>query len=118
MKIETSGQAWSGVRYAAGDRDWRGYQYLNIELYNVGEPFMLNFRIDDGVLISPGYGDRYNGRFKIDAGANTILIPLGDIARGPRSRLLALDNVRKMILFLGREEAQREFYLDGVHLIP
>jgi len=118
LKIETSGDAWSGVRYEAGDRDWRGYQYLNIELYNAGAPFMLNIRIDDGLLISPGYGDRYNGQFKVDAGANTILIPLFEVASGPKSRMLALDHVRKMILFLSKKETQREFYLDDIRLIP
>ncbi|VAW88427.1 hypothetical protein MNBD_GAMMA17-2251 [hydrothermal vent metagenome] len=118
LKTKTTDSTWSGVRYSAGDQDWRGYQFLNIELYNAGKPFKLNIRIDDGVSNSPDYGDRYDGQYQVNVGANTLLIPLADVASGPKSRLLDLGKVRKMILFLSRKEMRREFYLDDIRLIP
>jgi len=118
LKIKTSGDTWSGIRYAAGDQDWRGYESLSLDIYNTGLPFLLSIRIDDGVSHSPDYGDRFDGRFLIATGANTLLIPLDVIAAGPKSRLLALDKIRKVILFLSKEETQRVFYLDNVHLGP
>ncbi len=118
LKTKTTDSTWSGVRYSAGDQDWRGYQFLNIGLYNAGEPFKLNIRIDDGVSNSPDFGDRYDGQYRVNVGANTLLIPLADVASGPKSRLLDLGKVRKMILFLSRKETRREFYLDDIRLIP
>jgi len=118
LKVETIKHTWSGVIYAAGDQDWRGYQFLKIELYNAGLPFMLNIRIDDGVHDSPGYGDRYDGQYRLETGDNTLMISLAEVENRPKSRLLAMNKIRKMILFLGKEETSREFYLDGVRLIP
>jgi len=118
LRIETIGHTWSGVRYAAGDQDWRGYQFLKIELYNAGAPFMLNIRIDDGVHNSPGYGDRYDGQYRLEAGDNTLMISLAEVENRPKSRLLAMSEIRKMILFLSKEETSREFYLDDIRLIP
>ncbi len=118
LKVETINGSWSGVRYAAGDQNWQGYQALSITLYNPGADFNMNIRIDDGVSVSPRYSERYNGHFQIRKGQNTLLIPLTEIAAGPKGRLLKLDRIRKMILFLNKNEQPQSFYLDNVHLVP
>jgi len=118
LKIETVGGTWSGVSYAAGDQDWRDYRMLVIEAYNPGDAFAINIRIDDGVKNFPQYGERYNGQWQINAGANTLSIPLAKISLEPRVRPLELERIRKMILFVGKGETPLEFYLDNVRLVP
>jgi len=118
LKVETVKGSWSGVRYAAGDQNWQGYQALSISLYNPGEGFNMNIRIDDGVIHSARYSERYNGRFQIRNGQNTLLIPLAKIAAAPKKRSLDLGRIRKMTLFLNKKAQPQQFYLDNVHLVP
>jgi len=118
LKIETVNGSWSGVSYAAGDQNWKGYQALSMTFYNPGSAFSFNLRIDDGLQHAPSHSERYNGRLRVDKGASTVMIPLAEIAAGPRSRLLHLDQIRRMILFSSRNEKPRVFYLDDVRLVP
>ncbi|NOY72347.1 MAG: hypothetical protein GXP14_08220 [Gammaproteobacteria bacterium] len=117
LQVEINKGVWLGVRYAAGDQDWRKYKTLTMTFYNPGTAFNMNLRIDDGVNAFPKYSERYNGEFQIGEGATTLLIPLANIAASPKSRLLDLSRIRKMILFLSKNEKPRLFYLDSVRLI-
>lgn len=117
LQVEVNKGVWLGVRYAAGDQNWRKYKTLTMTLYNPGTAFNMNLRIDDGVNAFPKYAERYNGEFQIGEGTTTLLIPLAKIAAGPKSRLLDLSRIRKMILFLSKNENPRLFYLDSVRLM-
>lgn len=116
LQVEINKGVWLGVRYAAGDQDWRKYKTLTMTLYNPGTAFNMNIRIDDGVNAFPKYSERYNGQFQIGEGTTTLLIPLAKIAVSPKSRLLDLSRIRKMILFLSENENPRLFYLDNIRL--
>ncbi len=118
LKVETIKGTWSGVRYAAGAQDWRGYRALSMTIYNPGAAFKLNIRIDDGVTAVPAYSERYNGRVAVNSGVNTVLLSLDDIAAGPKSRSLELSSIRKMVLFVGKQQQARLFYLDDIRLLP
>lgn len=116
LQVKINKGVWLGVRYAAGDQDWRKYKSLAMTLYNPGASFKMNIRIDDNVNTFPEYSERYNAQFQIREGISTLLIPLVDIAAGPKSRSLDLSRIRKMILFLSKNEQPRLFYLDNVRL--
>ncbi|VAW84775.1 hypothetical protein MNBD_GAMMA16-1346 [hydrothermal vent metagenome] len=118
LKVEMNKGVWNGVRYAAGEQDWREYKTLMMTFYNPGVAFSMNVRIDDGVHAYPQYSERYNGRFQIGEGETTLLVPLTKIAAGPKSRSLDLARISKMILFLGRNKKRQLFYLDNVRLMP
>lgn len=117
LKIETLNGTWSGVSFSAGEQDWRGYHQLVMSIYNPDDTFMLNVRIDDEEKHSPQYHERYNGRFQVSQGNNTLLIPLEKIANYSKNGVLNMARIRKMVLFLGVKETSRLFYLDGVQLI-
>lgn len=116
LQVETVHDAWSGTIFSAGRQDWRGYGHLVIELYNPSTPFNLSVRVDDAAITSPDYSERYNGRYRITAGRNTLSIPLARIARGPKTRELDLGRIRRVVLFIGKTEPARRFYLDNIRL--
>ncbi len=118
LKVVTISGTWSGVRYAAGEQDWRGYRALSMTIYNPGAAFKLNIRIDDGITAAPAYSERYNGRVAVNNGVNTVLLPLDEIAAGPKSRSLELSSIRKMVLFVNQQQQTHLFYLDDIRLVP
>jgi len=118
LKVEINKGVWNGVRYVAGEQDWREYKTLTMMFYNPGTAFNMNVRIDDGLHTYPQYSDRYNGQFQIGEGAITLSISLATISDGPKSRSLDLARIKHMILFLSKNEKRRLFYLDNVRLMP
>ncbi len=117
LKVEMNKGLWNGVRYVAGEQDWREYKTLTMMFYNPGAAFNINIRIDDRLHTYPQYSDRYNGRFLIGKGATRLSISLAKISDGPKSRSLDLARIKQMILFLGKNEKRRLFYLDHVRLM-
>jgi len=115
LKIETAQGVWSGVRYAAGDKDWSAYNALIMDIYNPGTSFSIYLRIDDD-RGSPDYPERFNRAIPLSNGWNNIEIALADVADGPQDSMLNMHAIHKLILFTSKEEIDRTFYLDHVHL--
>ncbi len=115
LKIETIPGDWSGVRYAAGDKNWSTFRSLNMDIYNPGEPFTLTLRIDDN-RTSPDHHERFNARIKIASGWNHEKISLASVADGPETGKLNMQAIHQLILFSGRKEPVRLFYLDHLRL--
>lgn len=114
LRVDTSKGVWSGVRYLAGDENWGRYSQLMLDVYNPADEFKLNVRLDD--RHSPGYNERYNGGFLVKKGWNNLAIDFKDIGSSVKSGDFDLVAIRKMILFVGKQEEPRTFYLDNVRL--
>jgi len=100
---------WSGVRLLCADQDWSAYHALVFDLHNDGPPFTLALRIDDAH--SSTHADRFNTALSVMPGANTLRVPLPDIARA-----INLRAVRRLIFFELETKAEHTYYLDYVRL--
>ena len=115
LRVDTAGGDWPGVRYTAGLRDWSDFADWRARVFNPGEPFPLNVRIDDDGDCS-NYEGRFNGSSLLQTGWNDVAFSLAEIERGPRDRLLDVGSIRWVYLFTGRDDPGRTFVVDDVRL--
>ncbi len=111
LKVVTGKGTWAGVTMPAAVPDWRGHESLALHLYNPGEGFVLHLRIDDA-RDGRGFHQRFNAVTDIGHGENLVEFELNG-QRNPRFRFEA---VTRLILFTGRRQPSRTFYLDQVQL--
>lgn len=115
--VQTVPGIWSGVTYNAGDRDWRDYHALVLDVLNPSdESFSLAFRIDDEGDCTK-YADRFNKSIVLKDGWNRIEILIDQIKNGPQERELNISSIRWLYLFTRPNEPPREFYVDYVRLV-
>jgi len=100
---------WPGVRLLCADQDWSSWRTLVFDLYNDGPPFTLALRIDD--THSDAYIDRFNAALPVRTGANTVRIPLPEVARA-----IDLRAVRRLVFYELQPKAEHTYYLDYVRL--
>lgn len=106
---------WSGVNYAAGDKDWTPFRALALDVFNPREAFTLFVRVDDNGNCAK-LADRFERGFELARGWNRIRVPAAEIERGPKERRLNLKAIRRVAVFTGNGEPQRFWFLDNVHL--
>lgn len=98
--------------------DWRDYKYLTISLYNPDRPLMVTVSIRDHAHFQRGgaYRDRYNQRFALEHGWNTLTIPVRDVRMAPAEREQDLTDLAELAVFTTNLEEPRTLFLDRVHL--
>lgn len=97
--------------------DWRGYEALAFDIFNPREaPVALTVRIDDREDYPP-YGDRYNQRFVLVPGANTVVIGFEDLVTSGGRRPLGLRSIYRLMMFMVSPEEKHVLYLDYVRLV-
>jgi hypothetical protein len=80
--------------------DWRGFKTLVIDVENPEAiPLNLGVRVHDR-RHGRTYGDRFNRRFELAAIERRVIrIPLDDIRRAPRERLMDMGRISDITLF-------------------
>jgi VanZ family protein len=122
MKVELSSKTkYSGFILKEMPRNWKGYSYLLINIYNPDDDSLkINAKITDYEhdLSSQRYNNRYNNSYTLLPGQwNTIKIKLEDIKNSPKNRKLNLTEMSQLGLFtLGLKE-NKIIYLDVITLI-
>ncbi len=115
LRVETVPGDWSGVKYLAGRQSWEGYSRLLFSVYNPGEAFVLEFRIDDD-RDSPAYAERFTEYLPIAHGENAFAFSVDEIKRSIRNGVLNIGAISKILFVCEREDPKRVFFLDGVKL--
>ncbi|MEO8352170.1 MAG: hypothetical protein ABI680_10610 [Chthoniobacteraceae bacterium] len=106
---------WPGMRWEAGEQDWRGYQSLAFDIFNPVAPFDLELRIND--YFQPvSRGTCFQRSMIVERGWNHFRIPLSEIEHGSELRTLDLSAIRKLIFFRDHPTDRTHFYLDYVRL--
>jgi hypothetical protein len=97
--------------------DWTGYAALVFEVYSEeAETRTLLLRVED-LEHDSLYPDRYNAVFQIPPGHTTIRIPLDDVQKAPRTRLMDLQAMSGLTFFADHPAgAPFTLYLDDVRL--
>lgn len=120
LRIELSTQLYSGVGLKHFPTDWSGYKLVRLHLYNPDpEPLELHFRIHDQLhrLHHNAYSDRYNTSFTLSSGWTKIEVPLAQVIEAPKSRLMEIEKIAGLVLFVGKLERPRSFNIDEVLLV-
>jgi hypothetical protein len=116
-RIQLEPGRYPGVSLAEPHADWTGYEALELSLFSPEpEPITLWLRIHDAEHEN-AYADRYNTRFEVVPGQQTLRIPLENVRKAPRERELDLSRVAGLALFLAGLEEPRTLYLDDVRLV-
>jgi hypothetical protein len=112
-------QRYSGIALQYFPRDWRAYQSLRFELYHLeAEPLSITVRIHDrqhrdGEQL---YSDRFNQRYHLQQGWNSIVIDLQTVERAPATRAMDLSAIEGLGLFVISEKTSKQLFLDYVRL--
>ncbi len=100
LQVEFRADEWPGVSLHEPMPDWRAFETLAIDVENPDtEPLVFTVRVHD---IGHGrtYNDRYNRNFELGPGERrTLRIPLDEIRRGPKDRLMNLGQISDITLF-------------------
>ncbi len=121
LRVELSTHRYSGIGLKHFPGDWSGYRWLQMQLFNPEtEPLQLHFRIHDQQHRRSGnaHSDRYNTSISLPSGWSQLEVPLAQVATGPKGRPMDLSQVAGVILFVGKLERPRRFYIDQVQLLP
>lgn len=116
----THRRLYSGVFISRLPRDWRGYDWLQLRLYNPHpEDWYLTLRINDRAHDQgeQNFNNRYNVRLAMTPGWNDFSLALRDIEAAPSDRLMDMRRIQRLGLFATGLEAPHYVLLDDLRLI-
>lgn len=119
LKIELTTTQYSGVRSKDFPRNWRNYNRLIFDIYNPSsESISMTVRVDDtnhhkGKEL---YNDRFNRKFTLNYGLNTIAIAIKDIESSPATRLMDMSSIASIAFFTTQLASEKTIYLDYIRL--
>lgn len=118
LEVEFIRKVFPGFTFHEPVPDWRRYKTLVIDAENpeAAEVLHLGIRIHDR-----GHGrvytDRFNRLFDVGPGVRRELrIPLDDVHRAPRNRLMNMAQISDVTLFRTKEGGSQRLRLHGVRL--
>jgi len=117
LYVEFDADQFPGVSFHEPVPDWHRYQALVIDVENPGsEVLHLGVRVHDA-----GHGrefaDRFNRRFEVAAGERRLLrVPLDEIQRGPRNRLMNMEQIANVMVFRTQGAGSKQMRLHSMRL--
>ena len=119
LQILLGTEKYSGLSLSYFNEDWSGFRELQLSVYNPDNPLEIIVRIHDRqhVIGEQLYSDRFNRRFTLQQGWNTLSIPLDEVAAAPATRVLDLATVLGLAIFVIKQPLPRTIYLDNVRLV-
>ncbi len=127
--VFVEGRASALIEFAAGEYprvlleavapDWRGYRFLNMSIHNDQKDSLnIQVRVYDRQHRQTGYlqNDRFNYNISLKPGWNTLKIKLSDIYRAPENRLMNVETMGGVCLFLHNLQQVKTIHLDNIHL--
>jgi VanZ family protein len=119
LRIELVPAEYSGVALVHAPRDWRGYRFLRLDVFNpLTEPLDLVCRIHDGEhdRRGPDYRNRFNAGVRLSPGWNALAFDLAEVKRAPASRVMDMGDIRGFMVFAIRLPVPRTVFIDHVRL--
>jgi hypothetical protein len=117
LDVEFDADEYPGISFHEPVPDWRRFRLLVIDAENPGsEVLRYGVRVHD-----EGHGreftDRFNRRLELAPGERRLVrIPLEEIRRGPRNRLMNMTQISDVTLFRSRDSASQRMRLHGMRL--
>lgn len=119
LQVELGTAKYAGLNLIGPYGDWGGYQFLLMDFYNSeSEPLELVLKISDTTHDngSNRFDDRFNRKMMLTQGWNHIKIDLNEVRAAPRTRVMQMDKISGVAIFVMQLPAPREFYWDNVRL--
>jgi VanZ family protein len=120
LKVFLNTSKYSGTFLEYFPRNWKGYSALSFEAYNPNsEPLQITCRLHDrqhmrGIQY---YSDRFNKRYLLKKGWNTVRIDLEEVANAPKTRKMDMGEIYALGIFAIQLPQPRVIYLDNVRLL-
>lgn len=116
LYVKTFVNRYAGVTLDAGGLDIASAKTLEVEVFNPGKPFEITIRIDDDGEVTQ-FDQRFNKTIPLRSGQTLVMIPISEIRRGVVSREFNLTAIRRIMLFVGKQSQQQEFYIDNLRVV-
>jgi hypothetical protein len=121
MKISLPLRRYAGVGMEYMPADWSSYRFVNLDIYSEYEkPLSLSVRVHDDrhQTVKPTYlsNDRFNKRFKLVKGWNTIKIDLSEVKQAPHKRAMDMQKIVNISFFMSSIRNPKTLYLDQIYL--
>jgi len=102
------------LEYLMGD--WQRYSTLSFDVFNPQDSSLaMVVRIHDRHH-NNAYTDRFNSRFDLVPGSNTVVIDLKDVLRAPTRREMDMGNIVNICIFSHNLTERRTVYFDHFRL--
>jgi len=116
LKVHLTTDTYSGVGLVYFPKNWRIYENLFISIYFHGEGQLeLVCRVHD-FEHNNEYKDRFNKSYLLEKGWNDLVIPFVDIENAPEKRLLNMNKIKNLKLFVSHQGQEKIIYIDHVYL--
>ena len=117
LDVEFVADDFPGVSFHEPVPDWSSYKVLSMDLENPGDEILhLGVRVHD-LRHNRQFIDRFNRRVDLAARERRVLrIPLEDIRKGPRNRLIDLQQISDITLFRGEKTGSRSLRIHSMRL--
>lgn len=119
LQVELGTAKYAGLNLIGPYGDWSGYQFLQMDFYNPErEPLELVLKISDTTHDNGTnrFDDRFNRKVVLMQGWNHIQVDLNDVRRAPRNRVMKMDEISGLALFVMQLTIPRTFYWDNIRL--
>ncbi len=119
VRVRLSTAKYSGVSLFHFPGDWRGYEWLRFSVYNPqAEPLELHCRVHDATHKDQGqaFHDRFNQQLSLHPGWNDVALSLQKVKNAPRGRVMDLQHIEGLGLFVIQQKMPLDIFLDHVHL--
>lgn len=112
-----SERGFPGFSFFEPVADWRRFETLLIDVENpAADVLTLGVRVNDRRR-GRTFSDRFNRNFELAPGERRVIeIPLDDIRRGPRNRLMNMGQVSDVTLFRGKKIGSQRVRLYSMRL--
>jgi len=96
--------------------DWSDYRALTLTAFSSEDTTVMLYLTIEDHTHNHEYDDRYNRRFTIIPGANTVSVPLDSVRNAPSSRVMDLTRIENLNIFMVGPRRPTTLYLDDITL--
>ena len=116
LKFEFFPSDFPGFASIITQRDWREYSALIFDVFNPNdENVKIQIRIDDRED-NPDHSDRYNQTIMLKPEENRVVIPVETLVTSGTGRILALEKIAKVIIFMKNPTKTLVLFFDYIRL--
>ena len=119
MEVSLEDGPWPGLIFHDLWPNWEPYSALVIGIENPETDVLpVNIRVHDRAHRNgdQSYGDRFNLSYELEPGRHVLRIPLEQIRKAPKDRLMDLSQIEGIVVFCSADHAGRRFQLIEIRL--